>query len=386
MPLRARTARCRSRLGAGLAIAFAAAALLLATGQLPIRLAPAASSLPVQLRRESAPFELDRLLGGHDGFEDHLSDIVDLTSVANRAVDLRAWKRRVDFLARQASIEYIRVDMPALETVSLVRGRLVWNQANLKVYGAAFNYARARRLSIILVAMPPLRVRAMTDAAYGRMVRAYYDTIARFATAHRIADINLNELAIYDPATGGLLPDFTPAYLARMVALVTTASSAAKALAPKARIIVSESAGFTDETTRRLLGLFGALKTAGVSFIRGLNVYAGGPVEIAEIPWLVAAVRRDGEVWVTEFGVASYGQEDETVQARKLGQIFEEALRAGVGVVIGYEEMDEPRLQNRPGVSPAEKHFGILWRQDGSLKPAAEVFLAIARGGEARAA
>jgi hypothetical protein len=150
---------------------------------------------------------------------------------------------------------------------------------------------------------------------------------------------------------------------------------------PHVRIIGSESAAMTLDATMRLLTVFAVLKKTDVPFVRGLNIYAGGPVETAQIAPLVDEVKKDGEVWITEFGVASGGGESEEAQAQRVGELFGLLLKDPVDRVLGYEEMDEPRLQSLTNIAPAEKNYGIVWRADWSMKPAARVFLSIARGG-----
>jgi hypothetical protein len=313
------------------------------------------------------------------GIGDHLTDIANLTTYHSRQVDLEAWKRRVDFLADQPGITDIRVDIAASNVTVDLRGHLLWNKANIRVYGLAFDYAERKHLNIILIAMPPLRDADMSNPQYRSMIFAYYDLVGSFAKQHHIFDVNINELGAHNAATGRPVIRFTKEYLDGVVSLVVIASHAIERHVPHARIIVSESAAMTEEATKRLLAVFSALKQAGVPFARGLNIYAGGPVEIGEIGSLVDDVGKDGEVWVTEFGWASVGVQEETMQAQRIGEIFEAAIRAGVRRVIGYEEMDEPRLHNLGNIQAAEKDYGIVWREDGSIKPAAGVFLSLAR-------
>jgi hypothetical protein len=315
------------------------------------------------------------------GFDDHLADIANLTTYQNGQADLRAWKRRVDFLAAQPGITDIRVEMPGSEVITYSNGHLRWNTMNMDTYGAAFDYTRKRHLNIILIAMPPLRKAHMSNAQYRAVIYSYYDEVGRFAKAHHITDININELGAHDFETGKLITNFTSSYLKSAVSLVIAAFHASRKYVPRVQIIVSESAAMTREATKRLLAVFAALKVADVPCVRGLNIYAGGPVEIGEIGALVGEVRKYGVVWVTEFGVASAGVESEASQVVKLGEIFGAIVKTGVKRVIGYEEMDEPRLQKLANISLAEKHYGILWRADGSMKPAAHVFLSIARHG-----
>jgi hypothetical protein len=213
------------------------------------------------------------------------------------------------------------------------------------------------------------------------MISSFYNEVARFAKTHHITDININELGAHNFATGQLISSLTRGYLDGAVSLVVTAWHAIRRYARRAQIVVSESAAMTKESTKRLLAVFAALKAADVPFVRGLNIYAGGPVEIAEIAPLVDDVEKDGVVWVTEFGVASAGVESEASQVGKLGKIFGAIIKVGVKRVFGYEEIDEPRLQKLANIPLAEKHYGIVWRADGSMKPAAQVFLSIARNG-----
>lgn len=318
------------------------------------------------------------------GFADHLTDIANLTNQHNREADLRAWKTRVAFLAAQPGITDIRVAIAASDLTTHSKGRLLWIKPNLNVYGAAFDYARTKHLNIILIAMPPRRDAGMNDSRYRSMTFSYYYEIGRFAKTHSIADINLNEFGVHNAATEQRVTSLTPKYLDGVVSLFVIASHAIRRYVPRARIIVSESAAMTEEATKRLLAVFAALKKAGVPFVRGLNIYAGGPVEIAQIAPLVDEVKRGGEVWITEFGVASVGVENEASQARKIGEIFGAIIKGPVKRVIGYEEMDEPRLQNLTNISSAEKNYGIVWRANGSIKPAAKVFLSIARNGNGK--
>ncbi|MBV9282797.1 MAG: hypothetical protein JOZ41_22200 [Chloroflexi bacterium] len=315
------------------------------------------------------------------GLVDHLTDIAKLTSNQDRQADLRAWTRRVDFLAAQPGIGDIRVEVAASDVASVSRGRIRWNGSNMNAYGAAFDHAHQRHINIVLIAMPPWRSADMSDVQYRSMLSSYYDEIGSFSAVHHIVDIDINELGAHNAVTGQPITNITPRYLNAAVSLVLVASHAVRRHVPKAQIIVSESAAMTPEATMKLLAVFAALKDAGVTFIRGLNIYAGGPVEVAEIAPLIDTVRRDGDVWVTEFGVPSVGANGEATQALRVEQIFEAIIKAGVKRVIGYEEMDEPRLQHLTNLSPAEKNYGIIWRADGSMKPAAGVFLSIARRG-----
>jgi len=356
-----------------------AAALLPAPWQLHAQTSSGVRPNPVPVVKQVAsqtPYQLNQF---RSGLGDHLTDIADLTGDHNRQVDLQDWKKRVNFLAAQPGITDIRVDIAASDVAVYSKGRLAWNARNLSLYGAAFDYARARNLNIILVAMPLPRQVNMSDAQYRAMIDAYYGRLGVFAAAHGITDINLNELGAHNPITGRPVSSFTPAYLAEVVSLAGLAWHAIETRVPHARLIVSESAAMTDEATKRLLAVFAALKAAGIPFIRALNIYAGGHIEIGEIDPLIEDVAKGGEVWVTEFAFSSVGVKGEKRQAKGIGQIFERIVESGARVAIGYEEMDEPRLQRLRNLPAAEKHYGIVWRRDGSLKPAGEVFFGIAR-------
>lgn len=297
---------------------------------------------------------------------------------------LSQFKQNVDLLAEKKQT-WVRMDLVTHEIAPSGNGVTInWNKKGLSVYDEAINYARKRKLRVMIASTVPVFAKEYSKEDYQQVAKAYYGFLAKRYKGKVAIWQLFNEPNIHhfrDHSHNPALMD-DPNYVSELKAVFQASSQAIKRSDKAANVTTSVSHWVGARPPEAFLSqtsvLFDALDES-LDLIT-LNLFPDMSMEeIDRLPTYVKYFKEKygKEVVIGEIGVSTKPGVGftESDQARYMGLAIKSLKQGDVRpkVILFYELMDQTIFQ-----SPLdhENYYGTLYN-DGTKKSSFEDIVSI---------
>jgi len=290
-------------------------------------------------------------------------------------LDVNRFKKTVDELVANNQ-SWIRFNIPRWEGSSLLNGKLLWNEEELKIFDEAIDYTYNKGLQTFLVVSPPSVEANFSKDGYTKITHDYFTTLAmRYKDKINIWQIN-NEIDLHSPA------DYSENTFEKrdqefILSHVRAASDAIRAIDPNATITVNVSGWPMNDKTQENWEKFIEPLLPYINVV-SLDLYPDGNTEeIKKLPIRVEEIRRKFKlpIYISETGICTVGCDlNNLTQKDIITQTIHELLKARPNAIIIYEYTDELKHEDfpkRPISDQVQGSFGVT-RMDGSKNPGFE--------------